>query len=145
MTTAQVEAIRRATVIRPRVVSPAATVKLQESLRRLGADERIVASVAPAAPRAEHRAPLGRNGAPAEGGADAPNLHPVARPMTFRAYLDLPEETRAEYVDGCALVNPPPTLAHQRICRRLLSSCSRRSPARPRSWPAPAGWFATAS
>ena len=48
---AQVEAIRRATLIRARVVSPAATVKLQESLRRLGADEGIVASVAPAAPR----------------------------------------------------------------------------------------------
>ena len=50
--TAQVEAaIRKATIIRPRVVSPAGTVKLQESLRRLGADEGIVASVAPAAPR----------------------------------------------------------------------------------------------
>ena len=50
MTAAQEESIRRATVIRPRVVSRAATVKLQESLRRLGADERIVASAGLAAP-----------------------------------------------------------------------------------------------
>ena len=50
MTAAQVEAICAATLIRPRVISSAATVKLQEFLRRLGADEQIVASVARAAP-----------------------------------------------------------------------------------------------
>jgi Uma2 family endonuclease len=59
--------------------------------------------------------------------------------MTFRAYLDLPEEMRAEYVDGCALVNPPPTPAHQRICRRLLRQLQPAATS-PTEVVAGAGW-----
>ncbi len=40
-------------------------------------------------------------------------------PMPYEDYLDLPDELRAEYVDGRALVSPPPSVDHQRICLRL--------------------------
>lgn len=39
--------------------------------------------------------------------------------MSFADYLALPQDLRAEYVDGQAVVNPPPSLVHQKICQRL--------------------------
>lgn len=45
----------------------------------------------------------------------------VERRMPLADYLALPDELRAEYVDGTAIVSPPPTFAHQKICHRLVS------------------------
>lgn len=39
--------------------------------------------------------------------------------MTLADYLALPDDLRAEFVDGEVIVNPPPTFAHQKICLRL--------------------------
>lgn len=44
---------------------------------------------------------------------------PVERAMDFSSYLALPEDVRAEYVDGAALVTPPPSYGHQKVCQRL--------------------------
>lgn len=35
------------------------------------------------------------------------------RPMSFEDYLALPDDVRAEYVDGVAIVTPPGNLGHQ--------------------------------
>lgn len=43
------------------------------------------------------------------------------RVMSIGDYLALPDELRAEYVDGRAIVNPPPSFAHQKICQRLTA------------------------
>ncbi len=39
--------------------------------------------------------------------------------MSWEQFLELPGDARAEYVDGKALVNPPPTYGHQKVCLRL--------------------------
>lgn len=54
----------------------------------------------------------------------APALDHAARlwpgeAMSFEEFLRIPSEDRAEYVDGCALVTPPPSFRHQQICPRL--------------------------
>ena len=49
----------------------------------------------------------------------APAAAGVGWPMTWREFLDLPDNLRAEYVDGKALVNPPPSYPHQTTCLRL--------------------------
>ena len=49
----------------------------------------------------------------------APAATGVGWPMTWREFLDLPDDLRAEYVDGKALVHPPPSYTHQTICLRL--------------------------
>ena len=42
------------------------------------------------------------------------------RPMPFREYLALPRGVRrAEYVNGWAVVGPPPSVRRQRACQRL--------------------------
>lgn len=46
---------------------------------------------------------------------------PEIQPMSFEEYWALPEELRAEFVDGEAIVSPPPSYAHQRICGRLYT------------------------
>lgn len=38
---------------------------------------------------------------------------------SFEEYLALPDDLRAEYVDGAILMNPPPSFRHQMICLRL--------------------------
>lgn len=43
----------------------------------------------------------------------------IGRRVSYQAYLDLPDELRAEYVNGVVIVNPPPSFVHQRICLRL--------------------------
>lgn len=43
------------------------------------------------------------------------------RPMTFEDYLALPEGTRAEYVNGEALMSPAPRSSHQRVSRRIAN------------------------
>lgn len=43
------------------------------------------------------------------------------RRMTWEQYWQLPEDLRAEYSDGEVLVNPPPSVQHQQICRRLAN------------------------
>lgn len=40
--------------------------------------------------------------------------------MAFEDYLALPPRPKAEYVDGVALVSPPPQIGHQRVERRLM-------------------------
>lgn len=39
--------------------------------------------------------------------------------MSYERFLELPDELRAEYVDGEAIGNPPPSFRHQMICLRL--------------------------
>jgi len=46
-------------------------------------------------------------------------LVPTGRRMTYEQYLDLPDEVRAEYVDGEALMNLAPSFRHQEVCLRL--------------------------
>jgi len=41
------------------------------------------------------------------------------RPMSWEQYWELPDELRAEYVDGLVYVNPPATFRHQELCQRL--------------------------
>ncbi|MGL5859497.1 MAG: Uma2 family endonuclease [Angustibacter sp.] len=43
-----------------------------------------------------------------------------SRPMSFEEYWELPAELRAEYSDGTATVNPPPSYQHQAICLQLM-------------------------
>ena len=43
----------------------------------------------------------------------------VGVPMSWEDYLDLPDDTRAEYADGFVYVSPSPTYGHQWICRQL--------------------------
>lgn len=42
------------------------------------------------------------------------------RPMSLDEFLGLPEGIRAEYVDGVAIVSPPPELSHQVVAGRLI-------------------------
>lgn len=41
------------------------------------------------------------------------------RRASYAQYLDLPDDLRANYVNGEVLMDPPPSYAHQRICQRL--------------------------
>jgi Uma2 family endonuclease len=43
----------------------------------------------------------------------------VREPMSYDEFLALPEHIRAEYVDGVALMTPPPTRGHDRVQLRL--------------------------
>lgn len=45
----------------------------------------------------------------------------TGRPMSWEEFWALPEELRAEYVDGLVYVNPPATFTHQEICLRLCN------------------------
>lgn len=42
----------------------------------------------------------------------------VSRRASYQAYLDLPDDLRAEYINGVIIMNPPPSFAHQRTCLR---------------------------
>lgn len=44
----------------------------------------------------------------------------LERRMSLAEYLALPDDLHAEYVDGVALVTPPPSFTHQKICQRLV-------------------------
>lgn len=48
--------------------------------------------------------------------------------MTWEQYWDLPDDLRAEYSDGEVLVNPPPSVQHQQICRRLANLLDAQLP-----------------
>ena len=61
------------------------------------------------------------------------------RVLTYAAYLALPDDLHAEYVDGRAVVNPPPSFIHQKICGRLVQALSS-SVSRPAEVVAAAGW-----
>jgi len=41
--------------------------------------------------------------------------------MSWEEYQQLPEDISIEYVDGQAVVNPPPTRRHQRAARRIAN------------------------
>lgn len=43
-------------------------------------------------------------------------------PMSYDEWLALPEGLRAEYVGGVAIVTPPPTQGHNRVCRRIANA-----------------------
>lgn len=63
----------------------------------------------------------------------------VQRRMSFADYLDLPDELRAEYVDGEAIMGPPPTYEHQQICQRVVTLLNAEV-AEPLVVVAAAGW-----
>lgn len=44
------------------------------------------------------------------------------RALSWPDYLALPDELRAEYVDGRVVVNPPASYVHQKICHRLVTA-----------------------
>lgn len=48
--------------------------------------------------------------------------------ISYRAYLDLPDDLRAEYVHGTVIVNPPPSFTHQRACLRLRDTLTTTLP-----------------
>jgi Uma2 family endonuclease len=43
----------------------------------------------------------------------------AGHPMSWDAFLALPDGDRVEFTQGRAVVSPPPTFAHQEICLRL--------------------------
>ena len=43
----------------------------------------------------------------------------TSRLMTYGQFWELPDDLRAEYSDGEAIVNPPPSFRHQKICLRV--------------------------
>lgn len=49
-------------------------------------------------------------------------------PMSFEEWEELPEEVRAEWVDGVALVSPPPAVRHQLVCKHLVALFDRDLP-----------------
>jgi Uma2 family endonuclease len=53
----------------------------------------------------------------------------TATTMTWEEYQQLPEGVSIEYVDGQALVNPPPTRRHQRAARRIANLIEAVDPA----------------
>jgi Uma2 family endonuclease len=50
----------------------------------------------------------------------------TGEPMSWEDYWALPEELRAEYVDGLVYANPPATFNHQKICQRLRDAIVRQ-------------------
>ena len=50
---------------------------------------------------------------------DTPVAVVPPRPMSWPAFLVLPDGDRVEFSQGHAIVSPPPTFAHQEICQRL--------------------------
>lgn len=46
-------------------------------------------------------------------------------PMSFEEWQELPGDVRAEWADGVALVNPPPTVRHQLVCKHLVALLDR--------------------
>ena len=51
--------------------------------------------------------------------AETSEMFGTSRRMTYEQFWELPDDLRAEYVDGEAIVNPPPSFRHQEICARL--------------------------
>jgi Uma2 family endonuclease len=45
----------------------------------------------------------------------------TTRTMSWEEYQQLPEDISIEYVDGQAVVHPPPTRRHQRAARRIAN------------------------
>ena len=53
----------------------------------------------------------------------------IRRPMSYGAYRRLPEQIRAEWVDGEVIVSPSPTFRHQQAARRLANLLEQALPA----------------
>ena len=52
----------------------------------------------------------------------------IRRPMSYGEYQRLPEQIRAEWVDGEVIVSPSPSFRHQQAARRLANLLERALP-----------------
>jgi hypothetical protein len=67
---------------------------------------------------------------------------PFGQPMSWEQFLEIPDDERAEYVDGKAFVSPPPGFAHQETWQAPSSPSASAggSPANGRDCGYPTRW-----